>query len=357
MEIGVHLWPWHPLDELVGYAKQALEEYPFDQVWLVDAMQYEDTFTALAAMGMKLDVSLGTMITFPRRNPLELAQRFATLSHLMKSGRELAAGIGAGGRLQESVLAEGTSPESVAVVKETVRLLSRLFAGETLELAQFPSLSTRFNYNVKSKTRLYFPPEGPLPTYLAAGGPKMFQLAAQEADGIILTQINPWTSLAGMRQGRFQQAIQIVEGGLKAAGKGKFKKIYSAKISVSQDGRAAKQWAKRQVSYGVATYPVALKGLGFPSEEVESIKTAYTHGLGIEEAARRVSDSLADRLGFVVAGTPEECIAGYQEVLDHIRGLGFEHLVMGVPLGPNVSEALRLFGKKVLPALSRDLSL
>ena len=356
MEIGVHFWPWHRLDELIGYAHEALEQYPFDQIWLVDAMQYEDTFTALAAMGAKLDVSLGTMITFPRRNPLELAQRFSTLSHMMKPGRELAAGIGAGGRLQETVLAEGVSPESVLVVQETARLLSRLFAGETAELAEFSSLASRFNYNVKSKTRLYLPPVGKLPVYLAAGGPKMFQLAAQEADGVILTQINPWTSLAGMRQGRFQQAFQIVEGALKATGKRKFKKIYSAKISVSQDGRAAKQWAKRQISYGAATYPVALKKLGFPSEEIESIKTAYTHGLGIEEAASRVSDSLAERLGFVVAGTPEECIAGYQEILGHIRGLGFEHLVMGVPLGPNVSEALSLIGKKVLPALSRDLS-
>jgi hypothetical protein len=158
-----------------------------------------------------------------------------------------------------------------------------------------------------------------------------------------------------MRQGRFQQAIQILDDTLKASGKSKFKKIYSAKISVSQDGPAAKQWAKRQISYGTATYPVALKKLGFPSEEIESIKAAYTNGLGIEEAASRVSDKLAEQLGFVVAGTPEECIAGYQEILSHIRGLGFEHLVMGVPLGPDVSEALRLIGKRVLPALSRDL--
>ena len=184
----------------------------------------------------------------------------------------------------------------------------------------------------------------------------MFQVASQEADGVILTQINPWTSLSGMRAGRFRQAIETVESTLKASGDGRrFKKIYSAKISVSLDGRAAKQWAKRQISYGAATYPKALKELGCDPDEIERIRSAYVQGRGIEVAAGLVSDRLAEELGFVTAGTPKECIAGYQEILDHLEGLGFDHLVMGVPLGPNVTEALQLITKKVLPALKGRL--
>ncbi len=356
MEIGLHLWPWHPMKELLGYAQEAHRQFPFDHIWLVDAMQYEDTLTAMTAMAMNLDVSLGTMVTFPRRNPMELAQRFSSLSHLMPSGREVVAGLGSGGRLQESVLAEGTSPEKVPVVKETVSFLRKMFAGESVALAQFPELVSRFNYNREAKARLYFPPDRPLPVYLAAGGPKMFQVAAREADGVILTQINPWTSLVGMRAGRFRQAIETVELTLKLSGnQQRFKKIYSAKISVSQDGGAAKQWAKRQVSYGAATYPTALKRLGCDPDEIERIKSAYIQGLGIEEAASRVSDRLAEELGFVTAGTPEECTAGYHEILDHLEGLGFDHLVMGVPLGPNVPEALQLITKRILPALKGRL--
>jgi len=350
------LWPWHSMKELIGYAQAARREYPFDHIWLVDAMQYEDAFTALAAMAMNIDASLGTMVTFPRRNPLELAQRFSSISHLMPQGRQVVAGLGSGGRLQESVLAEGTSPEKVSVVKETVSFLRQLFAGQRVELAQFPQLVSRFNYNGNATTRLYFPPQGSLPVYLAAGGPKMFRIASQEADGIILTQINPWTSLSGMRAGRFRQAIDTVESTLKESGRGQpFKKIYSAKISVSQDGQAAKQWAKKQISYGAATYPKALKELGCDPDEIERIRSAYVQGRGIEVAAGLVSDRLAEELGFVTAGTPEECIAGYQEILDHLDGLGFDHLVMGVPLGPNVTEALQLITKKVLPALKGRL--
>ncbi len=357
MEIGLHLWPWHSIKELMDYAQAARREYHFDHIWLVDAMQYEDAFTALTAMAMNIDASLGTMVTFPRRNPMELAQRFSSISHLMPEGRQVVAGLGSGGRLQESVLAEGTSPEKVSVVKETVSFLRQLFAGQSVELGQFPLLASRFNYNLDAKARLYFPPQGLLPVYLAAGGPRMFQLAAQEADGVILTQINPWTSLAGMRAGRFRQAIDTIESTLKASGGGRrIKRIYSAKISVSQDGQAAKQWAKRQISYGAATYPKALKELGCDADEIESIRLAYVQGLGIEEASGRVSDRLAGQLGFVTAGTPEECIAGYEEILDHLEGLGFDHLVMGVPLGPNVTEALKLITKKILPALKSRLA-
>lgn len=78
---------------------------------------------------------------------------------------------------------------------------------------------------------------------------------------------------------------------------------------------------------------------------------AYTKGLGIEEAARRVSDDLLRRAGYVVAGTPAECVPPCLEIKRHLVKLGFDHLVFGVPLGPDVTEALELLGKEVIPAV------
>ena len=75
-EIGIQMWPWYDIKTLVAYAERALEIFPFDQVWMCDEFQYEDSFTVLAAMAMRLHVSVGTMVTFPHRNPMELAQRF-----------------------------------------------------------------------------------------------------------------------------------------------------------------------------------------------------------------------------------------------------------------------------------------
>ena len=120
-EIGIQMWPWYDIKTLVGYAERALEKFPFDQVWMCDEFQYEDSFTVLAAMAMRLNVSVGTMVTFPHRNPLELAQRFSGIAGLIREGKEVSAGIGAGGAVQEQVVSEKTAP--MAVMEETTRFL------------------------------------------------------------------------------------------------------------------------------------------------------------------------------------------------------------------------------------------
>ena len=208
-EIGIQMWPWYSVKQLLAYAERAMESYPFDQIWMCDEFQYEDSMTVLAAMAMRLNVSVGTMVTFPHRNPMELAQRFSSVAGLIHEGREVSAGIGAGGAVQEQVVSEKTAP--MAVMEETTRFLKALFAGESVELNGYPKLSARFRYNQRTKAKLYFPPIPKVPVYLAAGGPKMFEMAGRLGDGVILTQLNPWTSLSGIRRGMFQQAVQMVE--------------------------------------------------------------------------------------------------------------------------------------------------
>lgn len=38
------------------------------------------------------------------------------------------------------------------------------------------------------------------------------------------------------------------------------------------------------------------------------------------------------------------------EIVTHVTALRFDRLVMGVPLGPDVPEAIELIAEKVLPA-------
>jgi 5,10-methylenetetrahydromethanopterin reductase len=353
-EIGIQMWPWYSVKTLVSYAERALDSYPFDQIWMCDEFQYEDSFTVLSAMAMRLDVSLGTMVTFPHRNPMELAQRFSGIAGLIREGREVAAGIGAGGAVQEQVVNEKTAP--VAVMEETTRFLKSLFAGESVELKSFPRLSERFRYNPRTSAKLYFPPRPPVPVYLAAGGPKMFAMAGRMGDGVILTQLNPWTSLPGIHRGMFQQAVETVSDARKGVTKnGAFKKIYNLHISVSADGDKAKQWAKRNTSYAlagsVARYPAVLEATGVDLKEVEPVRDAYVKGLGVEEGARRVSDNLLEDAGFIVAGTPKEVLAKCELILPRVRDYGIDQLVIGVPLGPNVPEALDIISKEIIPAL------
>ena len=353
-EIGIQMWPWYSIKTLVSYAERALDFFSFDQIWMCDEFQYEDSFTVLAAMAMRLNVSLGTMVTFPHRNPMELAQRFSGIAGLIHEGREVSAGIGAGGAVQEQVVNEKTAP--MAVMEETTRFLKTLFAGESVDLKGYPRLSARFRYNPRTKAKLYFPPRPSVPVYLAAGGPKMFDMAGRLGDGVILTQLNPWTSLPGIQRGMFQQAVQMVAQGRQAAlTSGAFKKIYNLHISVSADGEKAKQWAKRNTSYALAgslgRYPEILRSTGVDLKDVEHVRDAYTNGLGVDEAARRVSDKLLDDAGFITAGTPKEVLAKCETILPLVRDAGIDQLVIGVPLGPNVPEALDIIAKEIIPVL------
>ncbi|HTN70763.1 MAG TPA: LLM class flavin-dependent oxidoreductase, partial [Methylomirabilota bacterium] len=352
-EIGIQMWPWYSIKTLVSYAERALEFYPFDQIWMCDEFQYEDSFTVLAAMAMRLNVSVGTMVTFPHRNPMELAQRFSGIAGVVHEGKEVSAGIGAGGAVQEQVVNEKTAP--MAVMEETTRFLTTLFAGQSVDLKGYPRLSERFRYNARTQAKLYFPPRPAVPVYLAAGGPKMFDMAGRLGDGVILTQLNPWTSLPGIQRGTFQQAIEMISAARKtAAGNGAFKKIYNLHISVSADGDKARQWAKRNTSYGLAgssaRYPDVLEAIGVNLKDVELVREAYVKGLGVEEAARRVSDKLLEDAGFIVAGTPREVLAKCEAILPRVRDFGVDQLVVGVPLGPNVPEALDIISKEIIPA-------
>jgi alkanesulfonate monooxygenase SsuD/methylene tetrahydromethanopterin reductase-like flavin-dependent oxidoreductase (luciferase family) len=353
-EIGIQMWPWYSIKTLVSYAERALEFFPFDQIWMCDEFQYEDSFTVLAAMAIQLDVSVGTMVTFPHRNPMELAQRFSGIAGLIHEGREVAAGIGAGGAVQEQVVSEKTAP--MAVMEETTGFLKALFAGESVDLKRYPRLSARFRYNPRTKAKLYFPPRPPVPVYLAAGGPKMFDMAGKLGNGVILTQLNPWTSLPGIYRGMFKQALEMVSEGRKAAASdGAFKKIYNLHISVSADGEKAKQWAKRNTSYALAgslgRYPDVLKATGVDLKDVEPVREAYVNGLGVDEAARRVSDKLLEDAGFIVSGTPKDVIKKCEAILPLVRDAGVDQLVIGVPLGPNVPEALDIIAKEIIPVL------
>jgi alkanesulfonate monooxygenase SsuD/methylene tetrahydromethanopterin reductase-like flavin-dependent oxidoreductase (luciferase family) len=306
---------------------------------------------------MRLDVSVGTMVTFPHRNPLELAQRFASIAGMAQDGREVSAGIGAGGAVQEQVMRGKAA--TVAVMDETVRFLKTLFAGEAAALGEFPALAARFRFNPRSRAKLYFPPPPGVraPIYVAAGGPRMFDLAGRLGDGVILSQSNSWTSVAGVRQGLFQQAVRMVNDAWERSGRsGEIKKLYNLHISVHEDGDRARLWGKRNAAYTLAGCygrdPKTLEASGVQlTGELDAIRECFTHGLGVEEAARRLSDKLYEESGFVLAGNPREVIAQCEDLLPRLRDYGMDHLVVGVPLGPDVPLALRLISREVMPAL------
>jgi hypothetical protein len=103
-------------------------------------------------------------------------------------------------------------------------------------------------------------------------------------------------------------------------------------------------------------YPKALQALGIDPREAEHVRRAYVEGLGLEEAARRVTDSMLRDAGFIVAGTPDECLMEVERIIPHLKQWGFDQLVIGVPLGPVLSEAIPLIAREVLPEIVAALN-
>ena len=91
--------------------------------------------------------------------------------------------------------------------------------------------------------------------------------------------------------------------------------------------------------------------MGLKQEQVEPILEAYRNGLGVEGAASMVTDEMIDASGFVIAGRAEKCAEAYGELVSHVRKNGFDHLIVGVPLGPDVPEAISLITRDILPSV------
>lgn len=80
------------------------------------------------------------------------------------------AGFTAGGAVQRQVMLRHPAP--IAEFEEAVVLLRRLLRGEIVELAEFPALGQRFDFNMEGRAKLYFPPQERVSLCIAAGGIK-----------------------------------------------------------------------------------------------------------------------------------------------------------------------------------------
>jgi hypothetical protein len=191
----------------------------------------------------------------------------------------------------------------------------------------------------------------------------MMELAGREGSGVIYNGLNPYCSPIGMKLGLFKEADDIVAKARAASGKtGPFKRIGKLNFSVSRDGNKARDWAKRNTSYALTqfctspSYRSVLSRVGVDCAQLAPVVDAYIRGVGIDEGARRLSDDLLDRAGFVIAGTPDQILRFCEPLLPMVKGFGFDQLVVGVPLGPDIPEAIDLLAREVVPVLTKVLN-
>jgi len=183
---------WHP-EQLVEHARLA-ERAGFDMLvvsehfhpWVDDTSAAGYAWSTIGAMAAATNnVEFATGVTTPlwRYHPAVVAQAAATLDRLSAGRFNL--GVGTGENINEGPLGfefPGYA-ERAARMEEALQIMRRLLNGEKLTVSGA--------YYMTDRAKLYSPPLGPVPIWLAAGGPKSAALAARLADGIITSVKDP----------------------------------------------------------------------------------------------------------------------------------------------------------------------
>ena len=180
----------NPPKDLVRQAVAA-EEAGFDFLvisdhyhpWLSSQSHSAFAWSVLGAVAQATDrIELATMVTCPimRYHPAIVAQMAATVAVL--SDERFTLGLGAGERLNEHVVGRGWPPVDVRheMLREAVGVIGQLWDGGYV--------THRGEHFGVEDARVFDLPRRRIPTYVAAGGKRAAELAADIADGVCATE-------------------------------------------------------------------------------------------------------------------------------------------------------------------------
>jgi len=186
---------WQP-EDLIKHAELA-KDAGFDMLtisehfhpWVDDFSASNFTWSTLGALANKLpQLDLGTGVTTPlwRIHPGVIAQAAATIDRLTQKTFHL--GVGTGENINEGPLGYNfpNYEERKDRLIEALKIIKSLFRGE--------KLTFEGKYYQTNKAKLYSPPLKKIPIWLAAGGPKSAQVAAEYADGLMISVKDPKTA-------------------------------------------------------------------------------------------------------------------------------------------------------------------
>ena len=292
---GVHIVPLMPADDVISVAVEA-ERLGYEYCLVADEGFHPDVYACLGAIARATDrITLGVLTNGYTRHPAVTAAAAATVNEL------------SGGRLLVTLLAGGSmvlSPMGIErarparVVADSVQVLKRLWSGD--------EVSWRGQTCSLDRARLGMGPQS-IPIWIASRGPRLLELAGQQADGVILT-VKP----------DLGAALSLVEEAAAMAGRPEPRRFYLGRICYTPE---LLEGQRRTLSFVLMDSPRrVLQSLGLTPDEIEVVEHAAgaNHPELVDELA---TDALLQR--YQVAGTAEECRAEVEE-------LAREHSLSGV---------------------------
>ena len=158
--------------------------------WVDDTSAASFVWTWFGAVAQATTrVELATSVTAPlfRYHPALIAQAAATVDRL--SGGRFRLGVGTGEAINETPLGYEFPgyAERIARMEEALMIIAALLAGKKVDVDG--------KYYSTHMAKLYSPPLGQVPVWMAAGGPKSAAFAGEHADGLITSVKEPADTL------------------------------------------------------------------------------------------------------------------------------------------------------------------
>lgn len=314
--------------QVVNFCKLA-ESKDIDFAWITNHYNNRHCYPTLAAIAQAttaLKMGPGIMNAFTD-TPAAMASFFCTLNEI-SDGRAVL-GIGPGDLSTLPKLAINAD-KPVARLEEAVVQIRKLCAGDQVSKSgmQF------FDYDGAKLTGVNLPDKKKgVPIYIGAQGPKVLELAGKVGDGALINASNPKD---------FQIAIPIIKKASDAVGKKNFDIGAYTAMSIDQSEKKARNAAKIVAAFIAAGSPEALLTRhGLDLNNVAKIKGALGK-FDFKTVGELVGDKEID--AFTIAGTPEMVKAKCAD----LTKAGVTQIIFGSPLGPDMTNSIRLLGKYVV---------
>ena len=294
-----------PMPELVSLVR-SIEAAGFDGAGILDSqLLSRDTFVVLGQAAANTSrLMLFPAVTNPfTRHASVLAGGIQTVEELAPGRVKFVMGTG-----YTSASTIGRKPATLAEMRECIRTVRTLLAGESVDFAGTPG-------------RLGYAAKGRIPLIMAASGPKAIELAGEVADGVLL--------LVGFNRGIIETALGYLERGAKRAGRrlADLEIIWAVRTGMAATTAEARRMARPTVvHWGVLRwggYWVEPAGLRLPKLEIpDAVHRIYpdlSHAQDWEAAITATSfvpddvvAQLCDAYGLI--GTPDDCASRIAEV-------------------------------------------
>lgn len=305
-----------PTDRILRVASVAARSGMYG-IWVgEDIGRGYDVFVQASLVMLKAPgKKVGIGVTSPLVHNISTIARAAAALREMGSGR-FRLGLGIGG-LQDLARLGLTVKKPVALLKDSIDVLRRIWAGETLTIKGE-------NFDLQQFLARYRPGFS-IPLYLGVRGPQMLRLAGRIADGVILS--GPLAYI--------EKALKIVR--TEAIGrplKSRLRAVVWLPTLVVRN-TADKELAKVVAATVIADTPSSVLEMSqMPEDDVRNVrKTARERGY--TAASKHVTERLLDT--FTISGD-----AGYIcQVFHSVAKLGADEVIFGPPYGAPIVRSIR----------------